>query len=162
DPEVESRLESAIAEIDRAIRDLRNYIFGLRPGILADRQLEQALQDLAHEFEARSGVTTVTQIDGTVAAELAARASDVVQLTREALSNVGRHAEAATCRVSLRREGESAVLEIDDDGRGFDLSLPQLGNGLRNLRERGATIHATVSIDSTTGEGTTVTVAIPI
>ncbi|MDQ6710313.1 MAG: GAF domain-containing protein, partial [Candidatus Dormibacteraeota bacterium] len=42
DPEVESRLESAIAEIDRAIRDLRNYIFGLRPGILADRQLEQA------------------------------------------------------------------------------------------------------------------------
>ncbi len=162
DPEVESRLESAIAEIDRAIRDLRNYIFGLRPGILVDRHLEQALQDLAHEFEARSGVTTVTQIDGTVAAELASRAADIVQLTREALSNVGRHAEAATCRVSLRRDGESAVLEIDDDGRGFDLSSPQIGNGLRNLRERGATIHANVSIDSTAGEGTTVKVSIPI
>src|SRR6202035_1662621 len=41
DPEVESRVEAAVAEIDRAIRDLRNYIFGLRPGILADRQLER-------------------------------------------------------------------------------------------------------------------------
>jgi signal transduction histidine kinase len=54
DPEVESRVEAAVAEIDRAIRDLRNYIFGLRPGILADRQLEQALEDLARDFEEKS------------------------------------------------------------------------------------------------------------
>ena len=49
------RLEEAVEEIDRAIRDLRNYIFGLRPGILADRQLDQALQELGREFGDRSG-----------------------------------------------------------------------------------------------------------
>jgi signal transduction histidine kinase len=162
DPEVESRLEAAVAEIDRAIRDLRNYIFGLRPGILADRQLEQALEDLAREFEEKSGVTTVTDIDGTVAAELAQRATDLVQLTREALSNVGRHAQATTCRVSLRRQGDDGVLEIDDDGQGFDTAASQTGQGLRNLRDRGIAIGGRVSVESKSREGTTVRIAIPI
>jgi hypothetical protein len=54
-----------------------------------------------------------------VAAELSGRAADVVQLTREALSYVSRHAQAATCRVSLYLEGDDGVLEVDD-GRGFD------------------------------------------
>ena len=97
------RIEGAVEDIDGAIRDLRNYIFGLRPGILADRQLDQALRELGAEFEQRSGVVTVVDIDAGIAAELASIASDVVQVTREALSNVGRHAEATTCRVSLRR-----------------------------------------------------------
>ncbi len=162
DPEVESRVESAVVEIDRAIRDLRNYIFGLRPGILADRQLEQALEDLAREFEEKSGVTTVTDIDGTVAAELAPRAADLVQLTREALSNVGKHAQAATCRVSLHRDGVQAILEIDDDGQGFDPAAPHTGLGLRNLNERGAAIGGRVIVESKAGEGTTVRFTIPI
>jgi len=162
DPEVESRIESAVGEIDRAIRDLRNYIFGLRPGILADRQLEQALGDLAGEFEEKTGVTTVTDIDGTVAAELAPRAADLVQLTREALSNVGRHAQATTCRVSLRREGDDAILEIDDDGQGFDPAAPRSGLGLRNLRDRGIAIGGRVSVESKAGVGTTVQIAIPL
>ena len=162
DPEVESRVESAVVEIDRAIRDLRNYIFGLRPGILADRQLEQALEDLAREFEEKSGVTTVTDIDGTVAAELAPRAADLVQLTREALSNVGKHAQAATCRVSLHRDGDQAILEIDDDGQGFDPAAPHTGLGLRNLNERGAAIGGRVIVESKAGEGTTVRFTIPI
>ena len=46
DEEIGRRIEGAVEEIDRAIRDLRNYIFGLRPGILADRQLGQALREL--------------------------------------------------------------------------------------------------------------------
>ena len=162
DPEVESRVESAVVEIDRAIRDLRNYIFGLRPGILADRQLEQALEDLAREFEEKSGVTTVTDIDGTVAAELAPRAADLVQLTREALSNVGKHAQAATCRVSLHRDGDQAILEIDDDGQGFDPAAPHTGLGLRNLNERGAAIGGRVIVESKAGEGTTVRFTMPI
>jgi signal transduction histidine kinase len=162
DPEVESRVEAAVGEIDRAIRDLRNYIFGLRPGILADRQLEQALDDLAREFGEKSGVTTVTDIDGTVAAELAPRAADLVQLTREALSNVGKHAQATTCRVSLRRDGDEAVLEIDDDGRGFDPRAPHTGLGLRNLMDRGLAIGGRVTVESKHGEGTTVRFAVPI
>jgi len=63
DREIESRIDLAVSEIDRAIRDLRNYIFGLRPGLLADRQLRQALDDLIADFAEKSGVTIVADVD---------------------------------------------------------------------------------------------------
>ena len=67
---------------------------------------------------------TIVDVDDGVAAELASRAADVVQLVREALSNVGRHAQATSCRISLRRSDGGAELEVDDDGMGFDPSAP--------------------------------------
>jgi signal transduction histidine kinase len=161
DEEIGRRVDDAVTEIDRSIRDLRNYIFGLRPGILADRQLDQALRELGAEFEARTGVVTVVDIDDRLAAELASRAGDLVQLTREALSNVGRHAKATTCRVSLRREGGLAVLEVDDDGTGFDPEVSPAGMGLANMRDRIAALGGDLSIESTGGEGTTVRLTLP-
>jgi signal transduction histidine kinase len=160
--DLRARIENAVEELDRVIGDLRNYIFGLRPGILADRQLDQALQGLAEEFQQRSGVLAIAEVDPAVAAELTGRAADVVQLAREALSNVSRHAEAATCRVSLYREGDRGVLEVDDDGRGFDpAKATGTGHGLRNLRERAEGLGGRAEIHSAPGEGTRVRVTIP-
>jgi signal transduction histidine kinase len=160
--ELRGRLQDAVEEVDRVIRDLRNYIFGLRPGILADRQLDQALQRLCEEFQERTGVVTIAEIDPQVAAELANQAGDVVQLAREALSNVSRHAEAVTCRVSLYRAEGGRVLEVDDDGRGFDLAAASgTGQGLRNLRERARALGGGAQIHSVPGQGTSIQVAIP-
>jgi signal transduction histidine kinase len=164
DPELERRVDGAVNEIDRVIRDLRNYIFALRPGILADRQLDQALHHLADDFQEKNGITIAVDIDETVAAQLASQAGDVVQLAREALSNVGRHANAATCRLSLVRSDTVALLEIDDDGQGFDPAAARGGGGqgLRNLQERAASLGGEISIESTPGEGTTLRVTIPL
>ncbi len=166
DADVAARIEGAVGELDRVIRDLRNYIFGLRPGILADRQLDQALRDLAADLEARSGVTTVVDIDAGVAAELGSRAPDVIQFVREALSNVGRHAHASTCRVTLRRvsgaDGTEAMIEVDDDGQGFDVHRAKEGNGVPNLRARASAIRGAVALESTPGEGTVVRLTLPL
>jgi signal transduction histidine kinase len=164
--ELRGRLQDAVEELDRVIRDLRNYIFGLRPGILADRQLDQALQRLCEEFQERTGVVAIAEVDPQVAAELASQATDVVQLAREALSNVSRHAQAVTCRVSLYGDEHGGVLEIDDDGRGFDPAAATgtgtgTGQGLRNLRERAERLGGRAEIDSTPGEGTRVRVTLP-
>jgi signal transduction histidine kinase len=161
DPELAGRIEGAVEELDRVIRDLRNYIFGLRPGILADRALDQALRRLAEEFAQRSGVVAVAEVDPQAAAALASSAGEVVQLAREALSNVSRHAQAATCRVSLRQEEAGVVLEVDDDGRGFDPDRVAGGNGLGNLRERAAALGGRAEVASAPGQGTTVRVTIP-
>jgi signal transduction histidine kinase len=163
DPDLESRIERAVGDIDGVIRDLRNYIFGLRPGILADRQLDQAIRKLAQEFEERSGVVTVVDVDPEIASELTGRAADVIQLVREALSNVGKHAQATTCRISLRRGQDGGVLEIDDDGRGFDAdAVNGLGQGLRNARERAAALGGEVQIESTPNEGTVLRLLLPV
>jgi signal transduction histidine kinase len=164
DEDLAKRLEAAVEEVDRAIRDLRNYIFGLRPGILADRQLGQALQRLVSEFQSRSGVVTAIDVDEGIAAELSGRAADIVQIAREVLSNVERHAGAATCRVTLLRGTTDGVAElvIDDDGSGFDPLTPGEGFGLENLRERVTTLGGTLEIESSRGEGTRVQATLPL
>ncbi|HKQ00575.1 MAG TPA: GAF domain-containing sensor histidine kinase [Actinomycetes bacterium] len=162
DSELRDRLQNAVEELDRVIRDLRNYIFGLRPGILADRQLDQAVQGLVQEFGQRTGVLTIAEVDPQVAADLGGRAADVIQLAREALSNVSRHAQAATCRVSLYRDEAGGVLEIDDDGRGFDpAAAAGTGQGLGNLRARAEGLGGRAEIHSTPGQGTRVRITIP-
>lgn len=162
DEELARRIEGAIEEVDRVIRDLRSYIFGLRPGILADREFDRALQRLAEEFQERSGVLTVTDVDHSLAAELAPHAAELVQLAREALSNVGRHAEATTCRLMLYRDHGAAVLEVDDDGKGFDVGASRRGYGLTNLEERAMALGGRASIDSEPGRGTTVRILLPL
>src|SRR4029079_12244713 len=89
------RLDRAVEGIDSVIRDLRNYVFGQRPGILADRQLDRALHDLATDFGQRAALVAQLEIDPAIAARLGgATAIAVVQIAREALSNVARHAAA--------------------------------------------------------------------
>lgn len=161
--EVEERLEKSVDELDRTIRDLRNYIFGLRPALLVDRQLVQAMEQLVVEFEAESGVTTVLDVDARVAADLASSSADIVQILRESLSNVARHAAATTCRVTLRRDDAGTLLEIEDDGQGFEQAARSGGGqGLTNLQERALALGGEAEVQSVPGEGTAVRVRLPL
>lgn len=160
--DIASRVEGAVIELDRVIRDLRNYIFGLRPGILADRQLDQALRVLGEEMQSRSIASVEVDVDAAVAQRLSARSTDLVQLTREALSNVSRHAQATRATVRLARQGSKAVLTIEDNGVGFDTANNSVGNGLRNMRERAATLGATLDITSRPGKGTRLQMTLPV
>jgi signal transduction histidine kinase len=161
-PETTGRIERAVEQLDGVIRDLRNYIFGLRPGILADRQLDQALHDLGEEMQSRSREMVEVSVDPAVAARLSAYSADLVQLTREALSNVARHAHATRAKVRLGREGSNAVLTVEDDGIGLDGEKNTAGNGLRNMRERAKKLGGRLEIDSEKGKGTTLRLAFPI
>ncbi|MEA2628713.1 MAG: hypothetical protein QOJ10_1173 [Chloroflexota bacterium] len=160
-PQTASRIEKAVEELDRVIRDLRNYIFGLRPGILADRQLDQALRALGEEFHASSKVVTDVEVEAALAAILSSRSHEIVQLTREALSNVARHAHASHAVVRLTRKGRAAALAIEDDGVGFDVSARSAGNGLRNMRERAKAMGATLRVTSRAGKGARLMVTFP-
>ena len=160
DERVAGRLTDAVGEIDHAISDLRSYIFGLRPAVLGAGLLD-GVDRLAHDFEARTGVTTVAELDGIAAAALEPVADQVTQIVREALSNVGKHAGAQTCRVALRREADEIVVEVDDDGRGFDVGSAAPGMGLANLRQRALALGAVLEVRSSATEGTTLQLRIP-
>jgi signal transduction histidine kinase len=161
-PEHAARIEGAVTELDKAIRDLRNYIFGLRPGILADRQLDQALRTLVEEFEGRSATQFAVAVDRDLAAKLSSRSHEIVQLTREALSNVVRHADAKNAAVRLVRGARGALLSIEDDGTGFDARLDSTGNGLRNMRERASSLGGVLRISSGNGRGTSLRINFPV
>jgi signal transduction histidine kinase len=160
--ETATRIEGAIEELDRVIRDLRNYIFGLRPGILADRQLDQALRELGEEIQKRSQARVEVEVDAELAASVSSRSHQIVQLTREALSNVARHAQAMHTVVRLSRRGRTAVLTIEDDGVGFDIRSDSAGSGLRNMRERAAALGGTLRVTSRAGKGTKLRLTFPV
>ncbi|HEX4213701.1 MAG TPA: PAS domain S-box protein [Candidatus Dormibacteraeota bacterium] len=160
---MQERLNNVVGQIDEVIRDLRNYIFGLRPELAADRHLSRALQELAERLEEEAGVACALDIDPVTASRLSVRSPDLTQLVRETLSNVARHAHATTCRITLRQEGLDAVLEVDDDGRGFVIDeRTNSGWGLRNLKERAHALGGGVDVASIPGEGTTITCRIPL
>ncbi len=147
DPRLADRIQQFVSEIDRVIGDVRSYIFGLRPSVLSAGNLTNTLEQIAHETEERTGVTVVVDVDVSLEPALANGSAHIVHIVREALSNVGRHAAATTCRVSVRRDGSSAVLEIDDDGRGFDRDSRSTGLGMGNLAERAAAIGGTLEVE---------------
>jgi signal transduction histidine kinase len=161
-PEQAARIDGAVVELDKVIRDLRNYIFGLRPGILADRQLDVALRALVNEVQARSGTRVAVEVDGALAADLSGRSHEIVQLTREALSNVVRHANAKNAMVRLVRTGRGGLLSIEDDGVGFDARQDSSGNGLRNMHERAIGLGAELRISSKNGSGTSLRITFPL
>ncbi len=161
-PETATRIEGAVGELDRVIRDLRNYIFGLRPGILADRQLDQALRDLGEGIQKRSSFRVDVEVDADLAALVSSRSHQIVQMTREALSNVARHAQAKSAVVRLARTGQTAVLTIEDDGVGFDVRSDSAGNGLRNMRERATAMGGSLRVSSKANKGTNLRFTFPI
>ena len=161
-PETAARIEGAVGELDRVIRDLRNYIFGLRPGILADRQLDQALRELGEDIQKRSSFRVDVEVDAELAALVSSRSHQIVQMTREALSNVARHAQAKRSVVRLARKGQTAVLTIEDDGVGFDARRDSAGNGLRNMRERATAMGGSLRVSSKAGKGTNLQFTLPI
>jgi len=160
--EVAGRVEGAVTELDRVIGDLRNYIFGLRPGILADRQLDQALRVLGEDVQERSRVAVGVDVEPEAAAAMSPHSHEIVQVTREALSNVVRHAQARHAWVRLARNGSMAVLTIEDDGAGFNSRSQSAGSGLRNMRERAAALKGGLRITSRKGKGTRLRLTVPL
>jgi PAS domain S-box-containing protein len=160
---VRRRLEDSVAQIDTVIRDLRNYVFQLRPDALSVHGFEGALRGITEEFERESGIPA--RVDLELQREqpaLSTHAGDLLQLVREALSNVARHAGARTCRVRLEGTARRLVLEVVDDGCGFDADRsPAQGWGLRNLRERATAIGGRLEITSAPGRGTAVRLTVP-
>ena len=159
---MELRITQAVENIDRVIRDLRNYIFALRPGAAADRQLDRSLRDLAASFEGAKGIAIEVFTDPDAVSRMAGRSADIVQAAREAISNAVRHSEGDLVRVRFASADEGVVLEIEDNGNGFGQAEAQgRGQGLGNLSERAAALGGVLFIDSNAGTGTLVRITIP-
>jgi signal transduction histidine kinase len=163
DWDLKDQLASLAGAVQIAIEDLRNYIFALGPSLLAGRPLHEAVLQLVSDFQFQTGLVTVADVDPAAGHRLAEHASEVIQIVREALSNVGRHAHAQTCRLSLRLQDGGAELRMEDDGVGFDPAEQLVGrNGLRNLRDRVALLGGRLEIESAPNAGSALTIDIPL
>jgi two-component system, NarL family, sensor histidine kinase DevS len=161
--EVERRVERAIDSLHLTIRDIRNFIFGLRPELLSGTTLATGLLTIAEEFRHNSIIDIELEAGVLEHEPAAATTAHMLAVVNESLSNVARHSGAT--RVHVRLEGDpdgSFVLTIHDNGRGFEPSeIVALGHqGLANMRSRVAAIGATMDLVSD-GGGTRIRIRYP-
>ncbi len=161
--DAEARVERAIESIHGTIRDIRNFIFGLRPELLEDVDLGGGLANLVDEFRRSTLLSTELVVEGSGDLD-AEDAVQLLQLTREALSNVARHAEAHAVSVELAVHDGMLRLTITDDGRGFDptASRGPAHHGLNNMRARAESLGGTLTMDSRPAAGTRVIFQVPL
>lgn len=159
------KIEQAIEGLNSAIRDIRAYILDLRPRQLNDAEnLMSGLQRLADEFRANSNaeINLIGNEAGVIDMPLA-HATTLFHICQESLANSAKHAKATRVDVSVWVTDERVLLEIADDGVGFDLTRVNttLGHGLNNMHRRARKVGGDIEISSEPGEGTTVLAWVP-
>jgi signal transduction histidine kinase len=165
--EASRRVERAIESLDQTIRDIRNFIFGLRPQLIDGIELVEGLAALADEFRVNTMVDVELRagpdVDGMPLSP--ERTLEVLSVAREALSNIARHAKATRSEilVATAEESNGLTLTIVDNGTGFDPDAPRgLGHlGLANMDARMTGIGGTLAIESSPDRGTRIIVWIP-
>jgi len=156
------RIDQAIAELDNVVRDVRSYIFELRPKTVEEFGLAAAVEGLVKEFEVNTLAHAELQLDDDACTLLGEdQQIHIVQIVREVLSNIARHAHATEVEVSFRVEGDVVELSISDDGTGFDPGSVRRGHGLSNMEERARKLGGTLEISPRNGKGTQHMLRIP-
>lgn len=144
-----------------ALGEMRLLLFELRPPLLEERGLIGALESRLRAVEARAGL--VTELHGERSERLEPEVEqELYRLAQEALNNVLKHAHARHVVVRLDVEDDRTILEVADDGVGFEPSLRGGdGFGLPGMRERAERLGGTLAIESSPGAGATVRVEVP-
>ena len=162
DPGLRERLNSMKKLIAQLFQLVRDVATALRPPIL-DAGISSAIEWQAHRFEARTHIPCLVQVPEHLPPLSAAKEVGLFRILQEALTNVMRHAQAQTVELTLSVEGQALCLSISDDGQGF---VPESGRptsfGLVGMRERVLMLGGTLSLHSKPGEGTTLSVRVPL
>ena len=150
--------------IDTTIEEVRGMAIRLRPGVLDDLGLVDALEWFTTEYERRAQIPciftdhNIPAVDNTIA-------TAAYRIAQEALTNVARHAGAAHAEVTLKMNGDGTMLlEVADDGRGFDPEQFTESDmlGLAGMRERAALVGGSLAVLSQPGQGTVVSFRVPL
>ncbi|MGC8473380.1 MAG: ATP-binding protein, partial [Candidatus Dormibacteria bacterium] len=159
--EVREHLEASRKVLATVIDELRHMAQGLRPSGLDDLGLGPALRQLTQEFSARSGVEAGLHLRGALSELDPELSTTVFRIVQEALNNVERHAEAHSAEVSVEVLPLSALVQVRDDGRGFDPKAATYGLGILGMEERAEFRGGRLEIRGGPGQGTTVTARLP-
>ncbi|MFN8495986.1 MAG: histidine kinase [Caldilineaceae bacterium] len=163
-PSVLEKLNAISALADETIQTVRRIATGLRPGILDDFGLEATVEWQLQEFEQRSGIhceLAAALDEAKLDADMSTAAFRILQ---EALTNVARHAGATEVVVTLTTDAQRFMLIVQDNGQGIQEEQPSgtTSLGLFGMRERAMQLGGFVEITSVEGQGTTVTLTLPL
>jgi signal transduction histidine kinase len=163
-----TEVDALRAMLDRELDRLRGFIHQLRPPLLEDGGLDEALEENARQLDAEGGLTVEVHLEAPADVLEAQERMAILRVAQEAMRNVRKHSGAQHAWLATSFEGGSAgdvggswIMEVRDDGHGFDVETASSGTdrhhfGLRFMRERAALIGGLLEIVSEPGQGSVV------
>ena len=162
---VREELEGLQALLQESLQDLRRLIWALRPLELEELGPIEAIRRLTSDLKAHTGLEVEVEVRGEERRFSPDVEGALYRIAQEALHNVAKHAQARRARVTFDVQPDRVAVEVEDDGRGFDvegaLKSPQ-GLGLQHLRERVEELGGSFSLESTPGAGTRLQAVLPL
>jgi two-component system, NarL family, sensor histidine kinase DevS len=161
----EERLQKAMEDLNHTIRDIRSYILDLRPRQMHGESLIDGMGRLVTEFRQNTKVeTSLAGPKADLIADLSQiHAMSLFHICQEALANIAKHANASKVSIDLWATTDRVLLEVSDDGAGFDLDTASktVGHGLSNMQTRVQNVGGDLEITTAPGEGTTILAWVP-
>jgi PAS domain S-box-containing protein len=164
DGPIKQRVGNIISMLSNVIHSIRKIAMQLRPSVLDDLGLIEALKWQSRDFQNRYAIPIAFQYPDNPPALAAASATGLFRIFQEALTNIARHAEATAITASLRVCGPQLIMTIADDGKGFDITVVKKKKtlGLLGMKERTLMMKGTYEITSQPGKGTSLSISIPL
>lgn len=157
------RIEQAISELDNVVRDVRSYIFELRPHVVEEKGLDEAILELLRDLEVNTLAGTSVDIAPGILEDLnEEQQRHLIQIVREALSNIARHGQASEVGLAVSREDGELTIAITDNGIGFDPEEVKRGNGLTNIEQRARRLGGVIEMKPRDPKGMAFVVRIPM
>ena len=152
-----------------SLTEARRFVWALKPELLERKPLGDALLEIAQGWEKETGIEALFQTTGNVLALSTAQEITLLRAAQEALTNIRKHAQAHRVTLTLSYMEDEVILDILDDGVGFDpgrqaAAEQDTGNrgfGLENMRKRVSQLGGELTIESAPGEGTAISVRLP-
>ena len=160
---VKDKLQNILELVDGSHRSVRKILNELRPAVLDDNSLLEAMDWLGQQFTEYTGKAVYfTTTPGGFKLDPEA-ATCIFRVYQEALSNIMRHAEAQSVRSSLKLSSNSIILAMEDDGKGFDIDIAEGKKrfGLLGMKERVYALQGKFDLASAPGKGTKIVISLP-
>jgi signal transduction histidine kinase len=160
-------IDQARQSARQGLNEARRFLWALRPEVVERQPLTQALQRIGQRWSEENGIPFQLETAGAQRPLPAPVEATFLRAAQEALTNAGKYAQATQVNLTLTYMEDQTVLDVQDNGVGFDPPLAALkaemdhGYGLAALRERAAQLGGSLEVESAPGEGTTVVIALP-
>jgi len=158
---VQTQVQQAEDTAREGLDEIRRIVRDMQPEQIEKASLVEAVEELAARWSAENSILVKMAVTGTPRSLTPSAETALLRISQEAMHNIIKHAQAQNVNITFSFMEDIFVMDIADDGLGFDTSKSSDGFGLKTMRDRAEELSGTLTIESERGTGTAIAVSIP-
>jgi signal transduction histidine kinase len=158
----QTQVQQAEDAAREGLTEIRRIVWDMQPEQIEKASLVESVEELAARWSVENNVLVKMTMTGTPRSLISSAETALLRISQEAMHNINKHAQAKNVNITFSFMDDIFVMDIADDGLGFDPSKTSDGFGLKTMQDRAEELSGTLTIESEQGTGTAIAVSIPI